>query len=79
MLRVGIFTPKHHDLFVAEVPEVPEALEHQESQQSSDRQSGAPFRAVKRPKIFFKTAPINRPNQTEKKIARIELALQIGE
>ena len=36
-------------------------------------------RAVKRPKLFFQNAPVNRPSQTEKWVAGIELAFQIGE
>ena len=75
ILRVGVFAPKHHDLLVAEVPQ---ALEHQQSHQSPDRQGGPPLRAVKRPELFFKNAPVHRPSQTEKRIAGIELAFQIG-
>jgi hypothetical protein len=76
ILRVGVFAPKHDDLLVAEVPQT---LEHQQSHQSPDRQGGPPFRAVKWPELFFKHAPVHRPSQTEKCIARIELAFQIGQ
>ena len=47
--------------------------------QSPDPQGGPPFRAVERSELFFKNAPVYRPSQTEKRIAGIELAFQIGE
>jgi hypothetical protein len=65
-----------HDLLVAEVPQ---ALEHEKPHQSPDRQVGSPVGAVEREELFFKHAPVNRPIQTEKGVARIELAFQIGE
>ncbi len=65
-----------HDLLVAEVPQ---ALEHEKPHQSPDRQVGSPVGAVEREELFFKHAPVNRPSQTEKGVARIELAFQIGE
>ena len=33
----------------------------------------------RRPELFFKNAPVHGPSQTEKRIAWIELAFQIGE
>ena len=42
---------------------------------ASSRGSGS----RRRPKLFFKNAPVNGPSQTEKGVARVELAFQIGE
>jgi hypothetical protein len=54
-------------------------LVHEEPHQSPDRQAGPTVRAVERAELFFKLPPVNRPSQTEKGIAGIELAFQIRE
>jgi hypothetical protein len=44
-----------------------------------DRQSRAPLRAVKRPKLLLENSPIHRAGKPTKRMPRIDLAFKVGE